>query len=103
MTTAMPLDWNLVRRGVTDAFRSSLHCSVATLNEDGSPHLTTLLELAESNTVFLAGPLNFLDYWSDQTRQVFWRTLAAFSSGPGILVTDTPRETAASGLFRVPG
>jgi hypothetical protein len=42
MTTAMPLDWNLVRRGVTDAFRSSLHCSVATLNEDGSPHLTPI-------------------------------------------------------------
>ena len=30
MTIAMPLDWNLVRRGVEDAFRSSLHCSVAT-------------------------------------------------------------------------
>ena len=42
MTTAMPLDWNLVRRGVTDAFRSSLHCSVATSNEDGSPHLTPI-------------------------------------------------------------
>jgi hypothetical protein len=42
MTAAMPLDWNLVRRGVTDAFRSSLHCSVATLNEDGSPHLTPI-------------------------------------------------------------
>jgi hypothetical protein len=42
MTTAMPVDWNLVRRGVADAFRSSLHCSVATLNEDGSPHLTPI-------------------------------------------------------------
>jgi hypothetical protein len=42
MTTALPPDWNSVRRGVADAFRSSLHCSVATLNEDGSPHLTPI-------------------------------------------------------------
>lgn len=53
--------------------------------------------------LLLIGPLHFLDYWSEQIRRTFWRFLASFTSGPGIIVTDTPREGEAEGPFRIVG
>ena len=69
----------------------ALSCSAA---------LERVIGKAEDCYVLLAGPLNFLDYWSPQTSLVFWRTLATFESGPGILVTDTPRDSSTHTLFR---
>jgi hypothetical protein len=53
--------------------------------------------------VLLSGPLHFLDYWSDATRDVFWRALASFSSGFGIIVVDAPRTEGIEGPFRLTG
>ena len=53
--------------------------------------------------LLLLGPLHFLDDWSGQIRRTFWRFLATVNSGPGIIVTDTPREGEAEGPFRVVG
>lgn len=35
-------DWAMVRRLVPRTIRSSLHCSIASLNPDGSPHVTPI-------------------------------------------------------------
>lgn len=53
--------------------------------------------------VILTGPLHFLDYWSEPTRDVFWRALASFSSGPGIIAIDAPRNEGIDGPFRLAG
>jgi hypothetical protein len=58
---------------------------------------------AGDRPVVLAGPLHFLDYWSDATRDVFWRTLSSFSCGPGIVVIDAPRNEGIEGPFRLVG
>ena len=42
--------------------------------------------------LLISGPLHFLDYWSPSVRSVFWNFLAAFSNGPGIIVTDAFRN-----------
>lgn len=60
-------------------------------------------EAAKTRPIVLAGPLHFLDFWSDVTRNAFWRTLASFSSGPGILVVDVPRTDGIEGPFRLVG
>jgi hypothetical protein len=60
-------------------------------------------KVAQTQPVILAGPLHFLDFWSEATRDVFWRTLASFSSGPGIVVVDTPRNEGIEGPFRLIG
>ena len=59
--------------------------------------------VAVNQFVVLAGPLHFLDYWSDATRDVFWTALSSFSSGPGIIVIDTPRNDGIEGPFRLVG
>lgn len=58
---------------------------------------------APASPMVLAGPLHFLDFWSEQTIAAFWRHLSGFTHGPGILVVDTPRETAVESAFRVVG
>ena len=60
-------------------------------------------EAAATRPVILAGPLHYVDYWSEQVCSGFWRYLAAFMSGPGIIVVDTPRETVVGGAFRTVG
>ncbi len=37
-----PADWKLIRRVLRDSLISSLHCAVASRNEDGSPHVTPI-------------------------------------------------------------
>ena len=56
---------------------------------------------ASDHPVVVAGPLHFLDYWSERIRARFWRYFAAFSSGPGIVVTDSFRTDAILGPFQV--
>ena len=53
--------------------------------------------------IVLCGPLHVCDCWSDGSRGVLWRHLAAFSAGPGIVVVDVPREQDTQGLFRMAG
>ena len=60
-------------------------------------------EVAATQPVILAGPLHYVDYWSEQVCMGFWRYLAAFMSGPGIIVVDTPRKTVVEGVFRIVG
>ena len=60
-------------------------------------------EVATSRPVILAGPLHYVDYWSEQVSTGFWRYLAAFMSGPGIIVIDALRETVVESAFRVVG
>ncbi len=60
-------------------------------------------QVADAQLVILAGPLHYVDYWSEQVCTGFWRYLAAFTSGPGIIVVDTPRETVLEGAFRTVG
>jgi hypothetical protein len=50
--------------------------------------------------VLLTGPLHFVDYWSPSVRMVFWNFLAAFSNGPGIIVTDVFRTETVLGPFQ---
>lgn len=61
------------------------------------------IESAASQPLILAGPLHFLDYWSEATRDVFWRSLASYSSGSGIVVIDAPRNEGIEGPFRLIG
>jgi hypothetical protein len=58
---------------------------------------------AATSPVVLAGPLHYLDYWSEQMRGAFWKFLAGFTHGPGIIVVDTPRAEAVEGPFRMVG
>ena len=57
-------------------------------------------QAAATQPVILAGPLHYLDYWSEQVFAGFWRFLAAFMSGPGIVVVDTPRGGVVQSTFR---
>jgi hypothetical protein len=59
--------------------------------------------LCASSPLVLAGPLHYLTYWSGQMQGAFWKHLAGFTHGPGILVVDTPREEVTEGPFRVLG
>jgi hypothetical protein len=59
--------------------------------------------VAASWPVVLAGPVHYLDYWSEQVRGAFWKFLAGFTHGPGIIVVDTPRAEAIEGPFRMVG
>ena len=65
--------------------------------------LSRIERVAAARPVILAGPLHYVDYWSEQVCTGFWRYLAAFMSGPGIIVVDTPRETVVEGAFRIVG
>jgi len=58
---------------------------------------------AATHSMVIAGPLHFLDFWSDQTSAAFWRYLSGFTHGPGILVVDTLRENPVESGFRVVG
>jgi hypothetical protein len=60
-------------------------------------------QVAATQPVILAGPLHYVDYWSEQVCTGFWRYLAAFMSGPGIIAVDAPRETVVEGAFRIVG
>jgi len=61
------------------------------------------LEVAATSPVVMAGPLHCLDYWSEQMRGAFWKFLAGFTHGPGIIVVDTSRDEAVEGPFRMVG
>jgi hypothetical protein len=61
--------------------------------------LAHLEERVHDRPVVLVGPLHFLDFWSIQTQGAFWKYLAAFSSGPGIIVTDVLRTDSVDGPF----
>lgn len=63
--------------------------------------IDTVGEVAPSHLVLIPGPLNFVDYWAPSIALTFWRYLATFETGPGILVTDAPREEPNRRLFRV--
>lgn len=54
-----------------------------------------------ASPLVLAGPLNFVNYWSEQVQGAFWKHLAGFTHGPGIIVVDTPREEVSEGPFRL--
>lgn len=56
--------------------------------------------IAFGSPVLITGPLHFLDYWSPSVRMVFWNFLAAFSNGPGIVVTDVFRTETVLGPFQ---
>lgn len=56
---------------------------------------------AFSRPLLITGPLHFLDYWSPSVRTVFWQFLAAFSNGPGIVVTDVFRTETVLGPFQM--
>jgi uncharacterized protein len=61
----IPADkWNLIRPIFDNAFKSCLHFSMATVNEDGSPHITPIgsLILREDPTGF------FFDEYCSKTR-----------------------------------
>jgi hypothetical protein len=62
-----------------------------------------LESMASRRPLIIAGPLHFLDYWTDSTQAVFWRFLAVFQHGPGIIVIDVPRKIGIEGPFRVLG
>jgi hypothetical protein len=61
--------------------------------------LASLEERVHDRSVVLVGPLHFLDFWSIQTQGSFWKYLAGFSSGPGIVVTDVLRTDGVDGPF----
>ena len=61
------------------------------------------LGVAATAPVVMAGPLHYLDYWSEHMRGAFWKFLAGFTHGPGIIVVDTPRDEAVEGPFRMIG
>ena len=73
------------------------------LDEVGGWSCSTVLahleERVHDKPVVLVGPLHFLDFWSIQTQGVFWKYLAGFSSGPGIIVTDVHRTEGVDGPF----
>lgn len=54
-----------------------------------------------ASPLVLVGPLNFINYWSEQIQGAFWKHLAGFTHGPGIIVADTPREEVSEGPFRL--
>jgi len=58
-------------------------------------------KIAAVHPLIIIGPLHFLDYWSEQIQSRFWRHVAAFSIGPGIIITDTMRTETLRGPFRV--
>jgi len=61
----IPVDkWNLIRPIFDNAFKSCMHFSMATVNEDGSPHLTPIgsLILREDPTGY------FFDEYCTRTR-----------------------------------
>lgn len=57
--------------------------------------------IPEQHPLVIAGPLHFLDYWSQPIRAHFWEHLASFSTGPGIVITDNFRNEGILGPFRV--
>jgi len=57
--------------------------------------------IAFNHPLLITGPLHFLDYWSPAVRAVFWQFLAAFSNGPGIVVTDVYRTETVFGPFQI--
>ncbi len=57
--------------------------------------------LADCNPLVVGGPLHFLEYWSQRVAAGFWEYLASYSTGPGILVLDGPREQGVLGAFRL--
>ena len=62
----IPVDkWNLIRPIFDDAFKSCMHFSMATVNEDGSPHITPIgsLILREDPTGY------FFDEYCTRTRE----------------------------------
>jgi len=65
--------------------------------------LERIREAEYSRPIILCGPLHVCDCWSSESRRVLWQHLAAFSSGPGIVVIDVPREQGTERLFRVAG
>src|SRR5262249_13827229 len=56
---------------------------------------------SDSSPLILEGPLNFLNYWSVALQGTFWKHLAGFTHGPGIVVVDTPRDEVGEGSFRL--
>ena len=67
------------------------------------PGETVTVQIANIKSVsfkrplLISGPLHFLDYWSPAVRSVFWKFLATFSNGPGIIATDVFRNEALLG------
>jgi hypothetical protein len=62
--------------------------------------IENIKSIAFKKRLLISGPLHFLDYWSPAVRSVFWKFLAAFSNGPGIIVTDAFRNEAVLGPLR---
>ena len=75
------------------------------MDEVGALPCSRVLEkievLADSSPLVVGGPLHFLEYWSQRVAAGFWEYLASYSTGPGILVLDGPREQGVLGAFRL--
>ncbi len=63
--------------------------------------LEKIENMSNSDPLVVAGPLHFLEYWSQQVAAGFWEYLASYSTGPGIVVVDAPREQSVLGAFRL--
>lgn len=79
--------------------------AVDKLDDVGAVSCSAIINELESvcseKAVVISGPLNFLDYWSKDVCGSFWRYLAAFSFGPGIIVVDVQRNEDIIGPFQI--
>ena len=75
--------WAMVRRIVPRAIRSSLHCSISSINEDGSPHVTPIGSFLPTTTARGV----YIDVFNAQLAAQVDRdprvTILALDSGPG--------------------
>jgi hypothetical protein len=60
---------------------------------------THVLAPGRSNTVLLAGPLHYVDYWTGGVQDGFWNFMSLYSHGPGVVLFDTPRSEGVEGPF----
>jgi hypothetical protein len=117
----IPVDkWNLIRPIFDNAFKSCMHFSMATVNEDGSPHLTPIgsLILREDPTGY------FFDEYCTRTRdnlsrnprvcflavnadRTFWvksLIVGKFSAPPAVRLMGTVKELREATLMKsLPG
>ena len=97
MTALDPLDpldpdvWQLVRATVGRARRSALHCSIATIAPDGTPHLTPIGSLAAG----APGQASYLDVFNVQLGRNLDRHPACTA-----LAVDAGRATWVRALVR---
>lgn len=76
-------------------------------DDNGALACADVIRRIESNLsdqhVLLSGPLHFMAYWSVLLRAGFWSHLATITSGPGIILLDTPHGGELDDSFKVFG